>query len=222
MTKPTVPLKTKRTLLAFAAAALIMSSSNAALGQAGRKLPQTKPAPPKSEPTPTPEPPKPGKPQFTLKVIRDIPQTLYMAFPFHERMETWTVDRLKKSSLLEVTAGDQTNPAEAVRMARAETEAYVIWLQMEEDPMAKPDPAGRHQPAGQVRINFSILEPVTGKTKYSSVIFLAQSIRGVGVLNTSVCYPGVRGDDYLLLQASQEAAARIMDYLKVPVPPACP
>jgi hypothetical protein len=136
-------------------------------------------------------------------------------------METWTVDRLKKSSLLAVTAGDQTNHAQAVRMAKAETEAYVIWLQMEEDPMVKPDVAGRHQPAGQVRINFSILEPVTGKTKYSSVIFLAQSIRGVGVLNTSACYPGVRGDDYLLLQASLEAAARIMDYLKVPAPPPC-
>jgi hypothetical protein len=219
--KPTAHLKTKRMLLAFATAALLMSGSNAALGQAGRKLPQTKPAPPKSEPTPTPESPKPGTPQFTLKVVRDIPQTLYMAFPFPERMETWTVDRLKKSSLLAVTAGDQTNHAQAVRMAKAETEAYVIWLQMEEDPMVKPDVAGRHQPAGQVRINFSILEPVTGKTKYSSVIFLAQSIRGVGVLNTSACYPGVRGDDYLLLQASLEAAARIMDYLKVPAPPPC-
>lgn len=211
--------------VALAAAALLLIGAHGAVGQAGRKLPQSRPAPPKSEPTPspTPETAKPTKPQFTLKVVRDISQTLYLSFPFPERMETWTVSRLQKSSLLAISAGDQTNHAEAVRLAKAETEAYTVWLQLEEDPMVKPDQAGRHQPAGQVRINFSILAPVTGKTKYSSVVFLAQSGRGVGLRNIqSVCYPGVRGDDYLLLEASLEAAARIMDYLKVPVPPACP
>ena len=218
------PLKNKTAGLALAAATLLMIGANVSMGQAGRKLPQSKPAPTKSDPapSPTPEAAKPTKPQFTLKVVRDIPQTLYLAFPFPERVETWTVDRLKKSPLLEVSAGDQANHAQAVNLAKAETEAYIVWLQLEEDPMAKPDQAGRHQPAGQVRINFSILEPVTGKTKYSSTIFLAQTTRGVGLGRIeSACYPGVRKDDYLLLQASFEAAARIMDYLKVPVPPAC-
>jgi hypothetical protein len=202
-----------------------MISAQTVMSQAGRKLPQGKPATPKSEPTPSPTPElaKPTKPQFTLKVVRDIHQTLYLSFPFPERMQEWAVIRLRRSPLLAVSAGDQTNHAEAVKLAKAETEAYLVWLQLEEDPMIKPEVSGRHAPAGQVRINFSILEPVTGKTKYSSVVFLAQSGRGVGIrTNNSVCYPGVHDDDYLLLEASMEAAARVMEYFKVPLSPVCP
>jgi hypothetical protein len=224
--KPTALLKSKKTAIALAAAALMIAGANISMGQAGRRLPQSRPTPPKAEPapSPTPESPKKAKPQFSLKIVRDIPQTLYMAFPFPERMEEWTISRLKKSSLLEVTAGDQTNHAEAVRLAKAETEALIVWLQLEEDPFATPDPAGRHEVAGQVRINFSIFAPVTGKTKYSGTVFMGQSNRGIGIENveTTACYPTVRGEDRLLLRASFETAARIMDYLKVPVPSACP
>jgi hypothetical protein len=146
-----------------------------------------------------------------------------MSFPFPERMETWTGDLLKRSPLLEVAAGDPANHNEAVRRAKAETEAFVVWLQLEENPFVKPEPSGRHPVSGQVRINFSILAPVTGKTKYSGTVFLDQASRGVGVRNADLlCYPGVRADDYLLLEVSLEAAARIMEYLEVPVTAACP
>jgi hypothetical protein len=217
--------KSTGTRIALAAAACFMFGAQVVMGQAGRKLPQGKSAPPKSEPmpSPTPEPAKPAKPQFTLKVVRDIPQTLYLSFPFPEQMQEWAVGRLRRSPLLSVSAGNQSNHAEAVKLAKDETEAYVVWLQLEEDPMVKQEPSGRHAPAGQDRINFSLMAPVTGKTTYSGVVFLAQSNRGVGVrTNQSLCYPGVRNDDYLLLEASLEAAARIMEYLKVPVSPACP
>jgi hypothetical protein len=193
------------------------------MGQAGRKIPASKPAPPKSEPapSPTPEPRKPRKPKFTLRIVQDVSQTLYTSFPFPERLETWTINRLKKSPLLEVSLGDHANRAQAVRLAKAETEAYIIWLQLEEDNL-EPDRTG-HRAALQDRINFEILAPETGKQKYAGTIFITQTSRGIGLGRIElVCYPGVRGDDYLLLQASLEVAARIMDYLDVPVPPACP
>lgn len=218
-------LKSTSARIALAAAACFMFGAYAVMSQAGRKLPQSKSAPPKSEPTPspTPEPAKPAKPQFTLKVVRDIHQTLYLSFPFPEHMQEWAVGRFRRSPLLSVSAGGQTNHSEAVKLAKGETEAYVVWLQLEEDPLVKQQPSGRHAPAGQDRINFSIMAPVTGKTTYSGVVFLAQSSRGVGVRTTqSLCYPGIRDDDYLLLEASLEAAARIMEYLKVPVSSACP
>ncbi len=218
-------LKSGSTPIALAAAACFMFGAHAVMSQAGRKLPQSKPATPKSEPSPspTPEPAKSAKPQFILRVVRDIHQTLYLSFPFPERMQEWAVGRLRRSPLLSVSAGDQTNHAEAVKLAKDETEAYVVWLQLEEDPMVKQQPTGRHAPAGQARINFSILAPVTGKTMYSCVVFLTQSSRGLGVKNNhSFCYPGVLDDDYLLLEASLEAAARIMEYLEVPVSSTCP
>jgi len=223
MKNPTALLRIKTATLAMAV--FLIAGAGASMGQAGRRLPQTRPTPPKSEPTPSPAPPpaKPAQAQFSLKVIRDIPANLYMSFPFPERMEEWAVNRLKKSTLLDVTAGDQANHAEAVRLAKAETEALIVWLQLEEDPFATADAAGRHEVAGQVRINFSIFAPVTGKAKYSGTVFMNQSNRGVAIENveTAACYPTVRGEDRQLLRASFETAARIMDYLKVPVPPYC-
>jgi len=137
-------------------------------------------------------------------------------------MQKWTVDRLRKSTLLDVAAGDQANHNEAVRLARAETQVFIVWVQHDENPFVKQLPSGRHPVPDEVRINFSILEPVTGKTKYSGTVFLNQSSRGVTVKNANqVCYPGVRGDDYLLLESSLEVAARIMDHFSVPVPAAC-
>lgn len=214
----------KSATIAIAAALFLVAGAGIALAQAGRRLPQSRSTVPKSEPSPspTPQPATPVKPQFSLKVLRDIPQNLYMAFNFPERMEEWTAGRLKKSSLLDVTAGDEANHAEAVRLAKAETQALTVWLQLEEDPFATADAAGRHEVSGQVRINFSVLEPVTGKTKYSGAVFTNQSVRGVSVVNAeSACYPTVRREERMLLLASFETAARIMEYLTVPVPPSC-
>ena len=210
--------------ITIAMSILLVAGAGISMGQSGKRLPQTRPTPTKSDPTPspTPQPLKQVKAQFALKIVRDIPANLYMAFPFPERMEEWVVSRLKKSTLLDVTAGDQANHAEAIRLAKTETEALTVWLQLEEDPFAKPDAAGRHEVAGRVRINFSIFAPVTGKTKYSGVVVLNQSTRGVAVLSgESTCNPTVRGEDRMLLRASFETAARIMDYLKVPVTPSC-
>jgi hypothetical protein len=207
------------------AGALLIVGAHAVMGQAGRRLPPPRSTPPLTQPSPspTPTPAKPAKAQFSLKVVRDIPQTLYLSFPFPERMETWTVDRLKRSPLLEVAAGEPANHNQAVRLAKSETEAFIVWLQLEDNPFVKSEPSGRRPVSGEVRINFWILTPVTGKTKYSGTVFLDQPTRGVGLRKADLlCYPGVRADDYLLLQASLAAAARIMEYLKVPVTAACP
>ena len=138
-------------------------------------------------------------------------------------MQTWTVDRLKKSPILDVTLGAPANRHDAVQLARAETEAFIVWLQLEENPLGQAENVGRRPASGEVWINFSLLSPRTGKTKYSGRVFLNQpSARGVESGRVvHACYPNVRGDDYLLLQASLEVAARIMDSLEVPLPPVC-
>jgi hypothetical protein len=219
----TALLGIKTATIALAAAAFLIAGSGVSPGQAGRRLPQSRPTR-KSEPppSPTPQPPKTAKALFSLKIVRDIPQTLYLSFNFPEHMEEWTVARLKKSSLLEINPGGQANHAEAVRLAKAETESLVVWLQLDENPLATPDASGRRTAFGHIKINYSIFAPITGKLKYSGSTPVDESIAPVGVRRVeALCYPTVRGDDYLLLLASLEAATRIMNYLKVTVPSSC-
>lgn len=216
-------MESRRIRNVVAVAVFLLMGASVAVGQAGRRVPTRRETPPTSAPSPSPAP-EPTKPkaQFTLKVVSDIPMSLYLVFPFPERMQTWTVARLQKSSLLEVTVGGKANRPEAVRLAKAETEILIVWLQLDTNPLARPDRAGREEVVGQVRVNVLILEPGTGKSKFSTSVFLGQSTSGSRQGDAErLCYPTVRGDDYLLLQASLQAAARIMYHLGVPVPDGC-
>jgi hypothetical protein len=214
-----------RTQTILAATAITFLAAGALMGQAGRHLPKRVEASPSPTPIPGPSPQAktPAKAQFFLKVVSDLPQSVYLIFPFPEKMETWAVDRLKKSPFLDVTVGAPANHREAVKRAKEETEALVVWLQLEENPLGKPENAGRRPASDEVWINISIFSPVTGKQRYFGRVVLSQtSTRGVGSGSVlQACYPTVHGDDLLLLQASNEVAARIMDSLDVPVPPVC-
>ena len=211
---------------AILAVVVLTLATNASMGQAGRRLPKRVDVPPAAAPTPEPTPQArpPAKAQFSLKVVSDISLAVNLLFPFPEKMQTWTVDRLKKSPILDVTVGAPANRHEAVQLARAETETLIVWLQLEDDLLGKAENAGRRPAAGEVWINYSVFSPHTGKARNSGRVVLSQtSTRGVGSGSVvQACYPTVRGDEYLLLQASLEVAARIVDSLHVPVPPVCP
>lgn len=208
------------------AVVVLTFAANASPGQAGRRLPKRAEVPPTpaATPEPTPQARPPAKAQFSLKVVSDISLTINLIFPFPEKMQTWTVDRLKKSPILNVTAGAPANRHEAVKLARAETEALIVWLQLEDNPLGQGENVGRRPASGEVWINYSVFSPRTGKARNSGRVVLSQtSTRGVGSGGVvQACYPRVRGDEYLLLQASLEVAARIVDSLNVPVPPVCP
>ncbi len=146
-----------------------------------------------------------------------------MLFPFPEHMQTWVVDRLKKSPLLDVSAGGPVNRAEAVKLAKAETEAFIVFVQLEDTLLADPHNVGNRPGSGEVWINYYVLSPVSGKTKSSGKVVLSQTGRRLdgsgGVLEA--CYPTIRGDDYLLLQSSFEVATRVIESFNLPVPPLC-
>jgi hypothetical protein len=203
--------------------AVVILIANAAMAQAGRHVP--KPSQTPATPQPTPEPtvtPKPAvKPEFTLKVMTDITMNTYMDFLAPERMPTWVVDRLKKVSLLDVSTGAPVNRAEAAKLARAETQAFIVWLQLEEDQLSRNP--GNRAGSGEVWINYYVFAPVSGKTKTWGRVVLSQAGRKVdsspNVLRS--CYPGLRSEDYFLLQASLEVATRIIEHFDLPVPPVC-
>lgn len=198
----------------------IVGASAISMAQSGRSIPKQTP----TAPAPTPSPTTVAKPRptplYTVKVISDIQQDAYLAFPKPEYMHSWAIERLKKSPMLNVIDGGLENRRDAINKAKAETDAYVVLLQLE-IPVGGVAAAG--PAAGVVRISLSVLSPGTGKTKYSKWIALNEEMRKSmppSILNT--CHTGIFGNDYWLLEASIKAADHVMSSFNLTIPPDCP
>lgn len=227
-----VILKTRHLKLAGVPVAfvfLLLAAVGVTEAQSGRRPPkrggevQTLPIP---EPTVEPKiQPKTDLPETFLSVMSDIPQTLYMKFNFPEKMQAWVVDRLRKSSALEVGTDAAATRSEAINRAKKATETFTIFLQLEEDAFSSSSgTAGNRSNVRNLWINYYIYFPKTGKARQNGRVPLdsGQSISTIGKTRTGIsCYPGVYGDDLLLLQASLEVADRIMSNFNVLIPPLC-
>lgn len=182
--------------------------------------------PPQPQPTPAAENP-PAQPQIQLIVVGDSPQSLYLSFAFPEKMQRWVIKRLRESGALAVTDGGNGNRPTAVKRAKGETEAFVIWVELNEDVFNPQinETTGRRN-FERFQINYHIISPVTGKFKSSGVVQMRDSGPNISIGRSPmppVCYPDVRDRaDYRLLVASLEVADRIMSKLNVPLPPICP
>lgn len=207
--------------------AVIIFSAPAAMGQSGRKQPKKveSPSAPVYVPPPTPaaeNKPKP-KPDFAVKVVTEITSGASFIFPMPERMQTWFMDRIGRTPLLDVRGAVKGNRRDAIDLAKKDTDLYVVWLQLEDDAFGRSNPTTRPA-AGQVWINVSIFSPVTGKAKYSRRVVLNEnSARGtVPTTMRRSCYGDVYGsNDYLLLEASVYAADYVMSTFNIPLPPDC-
>lgn len=214
--------------LSLAASLLMLCvAGNAALAQSGRRNQKEPPSPSptpeavKPQPTPTPQP---QQPQISMLVVTDISQSLYLSLPFPEKVQTWVTQRLRESASLSVAAGESLNRSEAVKRAKASKETFVVFIKVDQmNNSASAARAGRAD-MDDVSISFSIFAPVTGKSKYSGTVYLNErgGLARIGrVRKVPVCYPGVRGDELLLLEASLEVATRVMGSLNVYAPPIC-
>lgn len=206
----------------FVGIAIIVAAAVGVGGQSGRSIPKRPQAVQVATPEPTPlAKPKPT-PLVSVKVISDIQANAYYAFPKPEFMHEWALERLKRSPLLNVSDGGFANRRDAIKQAEKETEAYVVMLQLEDDPFGRADIAGRPA-AGQVWIFVSVLSPRTGKTKDTKRITLNKELRsGLPPSIVRTCRTGIFGNDYLLLEASLEAAEYVMSSFGIPIPPDCP
>lgn len=209
-------------VIAFFLILLLISTAQA---QSGRRLPKgSSPQPePPAEPEKKPaQPQTPLQPQMHVLVVSDISMSLNFSVPFPERVQQWVAQRLRDSSALEVAVGDRANRSEAVKRAKASTEGFVIFLQVEESGFSPAMSRTGRSNLEDVTISYSVLSPVTGKSKSSGVVYLNQrSTIGIGRGRTGpLCYPGVRGNEYTLLIASLEVADRIMNALNVAAPSA--
>lgn len=202
--------------------ALVLFLSVSGSAQSGRRLPKGSP------PIATPEPPpeikaapirEPVKPEITLKVLSDISQGGSQVFLMPNRLHTWTVERLRRSSLLEVRNGGSTGRSNAIKQAKAETEAYTVLIEMQSDPFGPT----RESSGREATVVVTVYHPVSGKVKFSRMMTVGQaSMRTLGSSSVvQACYPGVYRNDLLLLEASIAAADTIMSSFSVPLPPIC-
>ncbi|MFT3742741.1 MAG: hypothetical protein QM785_00475 [Pyrinomonadaceae bacterium] len=190
--------------------------------QSGRKLPKGSPTVP--TPTPTPElviavKPKP-KPDFTLKVYSNIDFGSTFGFLMPERMPRWAIERLQKTPLLDTRDSGTLNRRDAIKQAKSETEAYVVLLELEADPLISTRAAS---PVQGLQIQLTVYHPVSAKVKFKRTLAMGQNSTGLpgsrNVLRS--CNPSVYGDELLLLEASYEAADSVMGTFNVPLPPLC-
>jgi hypothetical protein len=197
---------------------LLVAFATPGISQSGRRASKSKAAPiPIPEPAPTPATPaqKP-KPQLAFIVAMDrfsdfggIPLYTYSAVLRH------CVDRLGDNSLVVATAADhEMTRSDAIKRAKSEKEANLVWLELRPDTVSQDTKGNRS--LANVYLQYTVFAPTTARIIASGKTY-PHMYRNKGVIvrpNTS----GVT-DDYELSQAARAAAERILKTVKVPVPP---
>jgi hypothetical protein len=211
-------LPLSRLLAAGLAFGLLLAIAGPGVSQSGRRASKSKAAPiPLPEPAPTPATPaqKP-KPQLTFLVSMDrfggfggIPLYTYATVLRN------CVDRLDDSSSIRATAADrEMNRSDAIKKAKSETEANLVWLELRPDTVSQ-DTRGTRS-LGNVYLQYTVFAPTTAKILASGQTY-PHMYRNKGIIvrpNTS----GVT-DDYELGQAARAAAERILKAVHLPIPP---
>lgn len=216
MTKPsglfriqTASLATTVVLALVAVCALTVSA------QSGRRVPKSKSAPP-PEPQSVPAETKPAekvKPalSFIVGIDRDLS---FVSIPlyFSDTVLRACADRLDDGPSVDVdVAPRDVNRGEAVKRAKAEKEAYVVWLNLRADSMNSSGGSTYRD----IYIEYVVFTPQTGKVATSGRTY-QQSFRSGGVIGL----PGTSGaaSEYALKEAAREAAERILSAIKSHIP----
>jgi hypothetical protein len=119
------------------------------------------------------------------------------------------VRRLADSAdIIPSTVGRGMDRVDAVRRAKTEKEAYVVWLQIESDVVD----SGKQQKNGpdELFVRYTIFEPGTAKVRQSGRTHQQIYKTGRGGVSTSTKNSAVYSE-YALKQAAREAAERILE-----------
>ena len=124
------------------------------------------------------------------------------------------VERLNDNSIVRAMAADrEMSRADAIRRAKAEKEANLVWFQLRPDTVS-PDTRGTSS-LSKVYLQYTVFAPTTAKILATGSTYPSM-YRNKGIIlrpNTS----GVT-DDYQLSQAAEEAAERILKSVHPPAP----
>ena len=186
--------------------------------QSGRRSATTQATPSVSGTRPV-EKTKPAEPKINLLVgVENRSPVLNIPYYLSDTVLENCVRRLADSAdVIPHTVGRGMERADAVRRAREEKEAYVVWLQVESDVVD----SSRQQKEGpdELYVRYTVFEPQTGKVRQSGRAHkqIYKTGRG-GVSTPTSSRNGPLYSEYALKQAAREAAERILEAFEVTIP----
>lgn len=204
----------------IAACLLTALSEPTALAQSGRRLPKAAATP---APTPTPEPAstKPAensKPALKLIVGADSGYIAGIPSYLTSSAVRGCVDRLDAGPNVDVTVTHRdVSRGEAIKTAKSEKEAYVVWLKLGSDRMRMDNQIELNE----LYLDYVVYTPTTAKIAASGRTYPAGYGRGGVILNPGGI-PGRNNWPYMeqaIKQAGRAAAERILDSLMAKLPP---
>ena len=132
--------------------------------QSGRR--QNKPAPAAPVPTPTPDPtPKPKEEPksdfgFVVGIDRISDSFSYFPISFYTVVLAGCSERLSRGSNSKVSSSDRLNRGDAIKKAKMEKTAYVVYLKLSSFQMSG---AERPNPNAEAEIEYTVFAPITAK-----------------------------------------------------------
>lgn len=200
-------------------ATLLLSCVLAVLAQSGRRARKSSPVPiPTPEATPTPITPTPKpQPAFTFIVGLDrYGDFSRVSLNAYSGVLRSCADRLDDSLSVkaEVSTNDMSR-SDAVRKAKAEKEAYIVWLQLR--PNSFTGQTGINDDPNNVYIEYSVFAPTTAKLATSGNTY-PEAYRTSRIRLPT---PSASGD-YYLNSAARGAAERILAHFHLRAPNTLP
>src|SRR5262249_21223786 len=197
---------------------LLLGASLISQAQSGRR-------PPKRPESPDPLPPKQEEPPVkpsdeNSKSLIPVKVVWYLGMVSSSNIYTRTVEegcleRLSQSGRVKATPAEDVNRKQASDMAKASTDTYVLWFELQVD-AAYGDHSGMgNVPPQYLQVRYEVFTPSTGKTKTAGNVY--QRSRGPG--GVPLPLPGTTASAaYSLRYAGQEMADRLLDTLGLPRP----
>jgi hypothetical protein len=208
-----ISLRNPNVLLLIAIAFACATLAEAQSGRRSTSAPTTAPSVsgPKTVEKTTPKPPK----IHLLVGIEQRSPFLNVPYYLSDTVMENCVRRLADSAdIIPNPISQGMDRVDAVRKAKAEKEAFVVWLQVESDVLD----SGREQKNGpdELYVRYTIFEPVTGKVRQSGRTHQQIYRTGRGGVSTSNKNSSLYSE-YALKQAAREAAERILEAFEIRV-----
>lgn len=191
---------------------LVAICTLAVFAQSGRRVRKSEAMPlPTPEATPLPTPVERSKPAFTFIVGLDRGDFSNVSLNAFGGVLRSCVGRLNDSpSVRAQVATRSLTRGEAIKMAKAEKESYIVFLELRSENFSREtDIYGN---PNNVFIQYSVLAPKTAKTATQGNTYPG-AYRNRGINLPSSTSTG----DYYLNQAARGAAERILKHFHVPV-----
>lgn len=189
--------------------------------QSGRKVPKRNEAPKPVQPSTEKEPVKAEseKPEKSLTPLLILKSNAFNTSPFlADIVMDGCAARLQKSSALKVNASrTETHRGEASDRAKASQDLYVLWM----EPQLDRIDMNRNANYTDVSVEFYLFAPQTGDRKTWGRVFLRPYTPTAGPGGARVPLPVPSGRvpiEYLLRQAGEDMADRVLNALSLSVP----